>query len=69
MKTKVIIENGRTEILLIPENEFEKDLVEKCLHRISENEITTSITTQQQSYGIHSKHQISINVTSVVKKL
>lgn len=67
MKAKVIIENGQTEILLIPENEFEKDLVEKCLHRSSENEIKTSITTQQQGYGIHTKHQISINVTSVVK--
>ncbi len=66
MKSKVIIENGQTEILLIPENEFEKDLVEKCLYRGSENVIKTSITTQP-SYGVHQKHQISINITSVIK--
>jgi len=28
MKTKVIIENGKTMIILTPENEFEKDMVE-----------------------------------------
>jgi len=28
MKTKVIIENGKTTIILTPENEFEKDMVE-----------------------------------------
>jgi len=29
MKTKVIIENGKTEIVLTPENDFEKNVLER----------------------------------------
>lgn len=29
MKTKVIIENGESKIVLTPENDFEKDILEK----------------------------------------
>jgi len=29
MKTKIIIENGETEIVLTPENDFDRDVLEK----------------------------------------
>ena len=40
MKTKVVIEDGETEILLTPENDFEKDVLEK-------------IHNKKQSFNFH----------------
>ena len=36
MKTKVIIENGETDIILTPENDFDKGVLEK-IHKNKQN--------------------------------
>lgn len=33
MKTKIVIEDGRTEIILTPENSFERDAIENMEHK------------------------------------
>lgn len=42
MKTKVIIENGETTIVLTPENDFEKDILIKMKEK-------------EQNFNIHTK--------------
>ena len=48
MKAKVIIENGKTEIILTPENDFEIDVIEKADALFNKHEIRTWIDDQSK---------------------
>lgn len=61
MKTKVVIENGEIEIVLTPENDFEKDIVEKMVDRKKDFSIHTTADTKYQ-YSSHSNHKIVMNI-------
>jgi len=57
MKTKIVIENGRTEIVLTPENSFETDAVEKM-----ENLQIKAYVDSTYGMGCRTGHKIVLNV-------
>jgi hypothetical protein len=61
MKAKVIIENGETEVILTPENDFEKDIIENIADRKKDFNIHTTAETNY-SYSQHSNHKIVMNI-------
>jgi len=61
MKTKVVIENAETTIVLTPENEFEIDVIEKIIRNKQKFDINT-VVDAQYNYGSYSKHKIDINI-------
>ncbi len=56
MKTKVIITDGEIEISLTPENDFEKDVVEK-INGVYDYELKTHV---EKVYNTPSNHEIKI---------
>ncbi len=64
MKAKVIIENGQTTIVLLAENEFEKDVIEKVKSDKTKYELDTMFKTDY-SYSYHSNHNIEIKIKKV----
>lgn len=64
MKTKVIIENGEVDIVLTPETDFEKDVIEKMVDKQKNYTISTYADTQHK-FGNHSEHNIKINIKQV----
>ena len=64
MKAKVIIEDGETSIVLTPETDFEKDIIEKGYGKTNKFSIHTSFDAQY-SYSTYSKHSI----TMILKEL
>ena len=64
MKTKVIIENGETLIELCPENDFEKDVIEKVKDKGSKFDVHTKFDAEY-SFGEHNKHKISISIKEI----
>ncbi len=64
MKTKVIIENGETLIELCPENDFERDIIEKVKDKGSKFNIHT-IFDADYSFGGHQKHKIAISIKEI----
>lgn len=66
MKTEVLIWQGKAKIVLYPENEFEKDLIEKVKDsRIGYN--TTAEVLTEYGYHSHSKHRIEVSLNEKVK--
>lgn len=61
MKTKVVIENGETTIALTPENDFERDIIEKIENKREKFSIHTSVNVQS-SCGSYSKHNIELSI-------
>lgn len=61
MKTKVIIENGETEIVLTPENIFERDLLQKINSGRQRFNIHTDIEADYV-YGVSQNHKIILNI-------
>ena len=61
MKTKVVIENGETTIVLTPENDFERDIIEKIENKREKFSIHTSVNVQS-SYGSYSNHNIELSI-------
>ena len=61
MKSKVIIENGETTIVLTPENEFEIDVIEKVHCKKEKHNIHTEFEAQY-NYGTYSKHRIELSI-------
>ena len=59
MKAKVIIENGETTIVLTPENDFERDIIEKIETHRPKFTTFTEISASS-NYGSYSKHKIEI---------
>tara|TARA_R110000744_G_scaffold251755_1_gene367626 strand:+ start:2413 stop:2616 length:204 start_codon:yes stop_codon:yes gene_type:complete len=66
MKTKVIIENGYTKILLTPENDFETDVIEKIHDKKHAYQIDTSADADY-NYGSHNNYRIEMNIKEVSK--
>lgn len=60
MKAKVVIEQGRTSIVLTPENDFEIDVIEKVIDK--KYQIKKTDVSSDYTYQIHSKHQITIEI-------
>jgi hypothetical protein len=61
MKTKIVIENGETEIVLKPENEFDNDVLQK-MHK---NKLGYSLVVEVNAdlkYGIYDNYSMSINI-------
>lgn len=63
MRTKVVIENGEIDIVLTPENNFEKDIIEKVKEGKSNQKwsIHTDVDYDYQ-FGTSSKHKITLNL-------
>lgn len=61
MKTEIVIWQGKAKIVLHPENEFEKDLIEKIKDSKIGYEIKADVLTDY-SYHSHTKHRIEINL-------
>lgn len=61
MKAKVTIENGTTRIDLKPENDFEKDVIEKFVNLQKNYDLNTIVSTDY-IYSSHSKHNIEITI-------
>lgn len=69
MKSKLISESGRVSIILTPENEFEKDIIEKVyLSRVFKDQkeqfsIDVDFRGESNIYGHDiSKHRIEIEI-------
>ena len=60
MKAKVVIENGSTEIILKPDNEFEINLLEQVID--NKYKVTDTNVNSNYSYGTHSNHNITITI-------
>lgn len=61
MTATVITTNSMSEIILIPDNEFEKSLIEGF-----ENEYNIDVDTRfktESTYGVKNKHKIHIFIT------
>jgi hypothetical protein len=64
MKAKVIIENGESEIILVPENEFEIDLIEK-IHMKKEKYNTITSFNAEYKFGDFQNHKIIIDIKEI----
>ena len=64
MKAKVIIENRETTIILTPENEFEKDIIEK-VHNKKKEHNTLCTFDLKESYGNITNHKIEILINQI----
>jgi hypothetical protein len=62
MKAKVIIENGLTQIVLTPENDFERNVIEEAERQTPIHELKTSISTDYGQFGNRSNHKIIITI-------
>ena len=51
MKAKVVIENGETEVILTPQNEFEIDVLEKIHDKKQNYSIYTTVEADYQMSG------------------
>ena len=61
MKTKVIIENGETELILTPENDFERDILEKIHNKKTNFTIFTDVEAKYD-FGIYKDHKLILNI-------
>jgi hypothetical protein len=61
MKAKVVIENGETEIILTPSNDFDKDVLEKIYNNKSRFSLHTDVDAIY-NYGGYSNHKLIINI-------
>ncbi len=66
MKASVLIKNGRTEIILLPENNFEIEVIERVIN--DKYEITKTEVDSDYSYQEHSDHKITIEINRPTKK-
>lgn len=67
MKTKVIIENKATTIILTPENEFEEDVIDKVYCKKEKFTLSTNVGAKY-NYGTYSQHRIEISINEVSQK-
>lgn len=66
MKTKVIIENGGTTIVLSPENDFEIDVIEKIVKDKRKYNINNEIDADYNySSGNYSNHRIELSIKEI----
>lgn len=61
MKAKVTIENGRTKVVLKPENDFEIYVLEKVYDSKKNYEIETTVNANYK-FGSWQDHELEINL-------
>jgi succinylarginine dihydrolase len=61
MKTKIVIENGKTELILTPENDFDKDVLKKIYNNKSKFSIHTNVEAEY-NYGDYKNHKLVLNI-------
>lgn len=61
MKASVVIKDGKTEIVLTPENGFEKDVIERVID--DKFEIVEVKAFTDYSYREHSNHKIIMEIS------
>lgn len=61
MKTKVIIEDGAATIVLTPENDFEKDVIENTKNKEAKHDIVVSIGADYYC-GDYINHKIELSI-------
>jgi len=61
MNAKVIIENGQTEIVLTPENDFEIDVLEKVYNKQNTIDIKTNVVAKYD-FVAHRDHKLIVNL-------
>lgn len=61
MKTKVIIENGETEIILTPDNDFDREVLEKIYFKKSNFTIHTDVQAKYD-FGNYKDHKLVLNI-------
>ena len=59
MKTRVEINNGHAQIILTPENEFERTLIDNVIEEDYNKKISI---TREYSYGVHKNREITIEL-------
>ena len=64
MKTKIVIENLETTIVLKPENEFDTDILEK-MYNTKEKYSTYMSVEADYGYGVNSNHRIEISIKEI----
>ena len=64
MKTKVIIENGETDIILTPENDFDKGVLEK-IHKNKQNFSINTEVKAEYDYGNYKNHRLILNIKEI----
>lgn len=69
MKTHVVIDNGKTEIVLTPENDFEKDVIEKVYDSKKDFDLRIS-ADKETNFGVSRNHRFILNleIKKVVNK-
>lgn len=67
MKTKIEIWQKKAKIVLLAENEFEKDLIEKVKDSKYDYTLTADVLTAY-SYYTHSDHRIEIDLIEKKRK-
>lgn len=60
MKAKVIIENGLTTIVLTPENDFEKTVLDDAYKSKDKFLFEAEASAEYQSYGNNKNHKLVI---------
>lgn len=61
MKAKIIIENSETEIILTPDNVFDKDVLEKMYNNKGRYNIYTDVESDYK-YGSYQNHRLVITI-------
>lgn len=61
MKAKVIIENGKTEIVLTPENVFETSILEDAYKETKDTKIQSEVKADY-SYSCYQNHRLIVDI-------
>jgi hypothetical protein len=64
MKAKVIIENGETTIILTPENDFDRDILEKAYTAKNKFDLHTSVDANYR-YGSYENHKMVVSIKKI----
>ena len=67
MKAKVVIEQGRTKVVLTADNDFEKDVIEQVKDFNYRYNIETTVQTDY-AYHNHSNHRIELDIIRKAEK-
>ena len=61
MRSKVVIENGETNIVLTPQNDFETSVLDKLFRNKKSHTLHTSVDASY-NYGDYKNHKLTVNI-------
>lgn len=61
MKTKVIIKDGHTSIVMTPENDFEVGVLDTAYESEDKYQLTANVD-RETKFGVHQSHKFTINL-------